>query len=97
MNILLNPDGSRNTDFRPYINMSESKYNVIFYDPNGYNLDSGLYTRNYGVAPTWANYAWQNIGRGTYKPDFHLNQNGQPIRPIPIPGWNPSSPNSPYR
>lgn len=81
MEILLNRDGSRNTDYRPRINMENLKYNVVFYDPLGYNLGSGLYERNYGVAPTWSNYSWQQAVSGNYKPAYRIGPNGQIHRP----------------
>lgn len=83
MEILLNPDGSRNRDYRPYINIEEEKYNVVFYDPLNYNLGSQLYERNYGVTPTWMNYSWQSVGSREFKPVARINRNGQPQRFIP--------------
>jgi len=91
MEILLNPDGSRNRDYRPYINMEESSLSPKFFDPLGYNLNSYMYERNYGVAETFMNYSWQNVASGKFKPVARINRNGQPQRPIPIPGWS-----SPY-
>ena len=83
MEILLNPDGSRNRDFRPRIDQESSSRELKFYNPNNYNLGSQLYERNYGVAETWLNYSWQSIGSGEYKPTARINRNGQTQRFIP--------------
>ena len=82
MEILLNRDGSRNTDYRPRINMENLQYNVVLYDPLGYNLNSGLYERNYGMTKSWANYIWQAEKSGQYHPAYRIGPNGQIHRPF---------------
>lgn len=88
MEILVNPDGSRNRDYRPRINLEAYALDVILYDPLGNNVGSQLYERNYGTAETFMNYSWQNIASGKFKPVARINRNGQPQRPIPVPGWS---------
>lgn len=48
MQHILNPDGTRNRDFRPYIYGEETTYSTSLYDPFR-SVDYGLYTR--GVQP----------------------------------------------
>jgi hypothetical protein len=43
MNVLLNSDGTRNRDYRPYIDGEENANNVYLYDPNNNGFHYGLY------------------------------------------------------
>ncbi len=43
MQVILNPDGTRNRDFRPYIEEEEQGNSVYLYSPNGPGFYYGLY------------------------------------------------------
>ncbi len=43
MQVILNPDGTRNRDFRPYIEEEEQSNSVYLYSPNGPGFHYGLY------------------------------------------------------
>ena len=43
MNVWLNPDGTRNREFRPYISQEETARSVYLYSPNGPGFNYGLY------------------------------------------------------
>jgi hypothetical protein len=60
MNILVNANGTRNTDNRPYIDGEEMKRNVLLYDPNGYNLNTSLYDRPLPMCQRWVDYFHQD-------------------------------------
>lgn len=52
MNVLLNPDGSRNREFRPYIEEEEQANSVYIYDPNT-PFHYGLYDRAQPSCGSW--------------------------------------------
>jgi len=60
MNVLVNSDGTRNRTNRPYIDQEEYKRNILLYDPNGYNLDTGLYGRTLPACQRWVDYFHQD-------------------------------------
>lgn len=43
MNVWLNPDGTRDREFRPYISQEETARSVYLYSPNGPGFNYGLY------------------------------------------------------
>ena len=43
MDVWLNPDGTRDREFRPYIEQEELSRSVYLYDPNGPGFNYGLY------------------------------------------------------
>lgn len=53
MEIALNPDGTRNRDFRPYISQEELHRNFSLYNPNGRSHDHGLYRTAQPYCNTW--------------------------------------------
>jgi hypothetical protein len=85
MDILVNADGRRNTSGRPYIQDEELKRNVLLYDPNNYNLDTGLYDRPRPACARWVDYFHQDqlathrrpfavtdgYGKMTYSPAYY--------------------------
>lgn len=64
----MNADGTRNTDNRPYIDSEELKRNVLLYDPNGYNLNTGLYDRPRPACGRWVDYFYQDQQRTHRRP-----------------------------
>jgi hypothetical protein len=46
MNVTVNKDGTRNRDYRPYIDQEEQSNNLYLYDPNGNGFHYGLYGSN---------------------------------------------------
>ena len=55
MNVWLNPDGTRNRDFRPYIEEEEQANSVYMYNPNGPGFNYGLYTQSQPTCGSWKN------------------------------------------
>lgn len=76
MNILVNANGTRNTDYRPYIDGEEMKRNVLLYDPNGYNLGTGLYDRPLPMCQRWVDYFHQDQLKTHRKPYSSIDQDG---------------------
>ncbi len=68
MEILVNANGSRNTDNRPYIQDEEQKRNVLLYDPNGYNLNTSLYDRPAPMCQRWVDYFHQDQRANNRRP-----------------------------
>ena len=66
MQYLLNSDMTRNYDYAMYNNMDEFVWNTKLFDPNGYNLNTGLYDRTQPSAQYWIDHGWQ------YMTDNHL-------------------------
>lgn len=60
----------------PYVNISEQKYNVILYDPNGYNLDTGLYTRDQPSCQRWIDHVYQYQKQHPIPPLYTVDQDG---------------------
>lgn len=80
MEILVNADGRRNTDNRPYIDGEELKRNVLLYDPNGYNLNTGLYERSRPACARWVDYFHQDQLKNHRRPFATIDGNGRIIR-----------------
>jgi len=53
MEIILNPDGTRNRDFRPYIMEEEQANSVYLYSPNGPGFRYGLYESAQPSCGSW--------------------------------------------
>ena len=53
MNVLLNPDGTRNREFRPYIEEEEQANSVYLYDPEGPGFHYGLYDTAQPSCGSW--------------------------------------------
>lgn len=77
MNILVNADGRRNTDNRPYIDGEELKRNVLLYDPNGYNLNCGLYDRPIAPCGRWVDYFHQDQIKNHRRPFAQIDSKGR--------------------
>jgi hypothetical protein len=59
MNVLLNADGTRNRDFRPYIEEEELGNNLYLYDPNGPGFHYGLYDTAQPSCGSWLDIYYQ--------------------------------------
>ncbi len=79
MEILVNANGRRNTDNRPYIDGEEMKRNVLLYDPNGYNLDTGLYERPLPACQRWVDYFHQDQIKHHTRPFATVRGDGKMI------------------
>ena len=88
MNILVNSDGRRNTDNRPYIDQEELKRNVLLYDPNGYNLNTSLYDRPRPACGRWVDYFHQDQLQNHRRPSARIDGYG---RITAIPGSRPQT------
>ena len=76
MQVLVNKDGSRNRQFRPYIDQEELYRNVPLYDPNGQGPFYGLYERAQPPCMTWRDKMWQ-FERATHVgPAFTIDRQG---------------------
>ena len=53
MNVWLNEDGTRNREFRPYINQEETSRNLYLYSPNGPGFHYGLYDSAQPSCQSW--------------------------------------------
>jgi hypothetical protein len=77
MNILVNADGRRNVEGRPFIDQEELKRNVLLYDPNGYNLNTGLYDRSVPSCSRWVDYFHQDQMKTHRRPSEMIDGNGR--------------------
>lgn len=80
MQVLLNSDGTRNRDFRPYINMESDQINLALYDPNGYNLGTQLYDRTRPACQRWVDYFHQFEMRTHAPPAWRIDADGRTTR-----------------
>ena len=53
MEIWLNPSGTRNREFRPYIEQEETARSVYLYDPENYGFHYGLYDMAQPSCGSW--------------------------------------------
>ncbi len=53
MNVWLNADGSRNREFRPYIEQEETARSVYLYNPEGRSFYYGLYASAQPTCGLW--------------------------------------------
>ncbi len=60
MEVIVNSKGQRVAIYRPYIDQEELKRNVVLYDPNGYNLSSGLYEDPRKCCDSWVSHMRQS-------------------------------------
>jgi len=60
----------------PYIDQSEQKRNVILYDPNGYNLNTGLYDRAQPSCERWVDHVYQYQKQHHVPPIYSVDQDG---------------------
>jgi len=76
MEVFVDSQGRRVFLNSPYINESELKYNVILYDPNGYNLNTGLYDRPQPSCERWVDHFHQYEEEHHVKPIYSVDQDG---------------------
>lgn len=55
MEVILNPDGTRDRSYRPYIEEEELGNSVYLYSPNGPGYNYGLYDSAQPSCGTWYN------------------------------------------
>ena len=80
MQVLVDGAGRRVFQFSPYIDQSEMKRNVVLYDPNGYNIGTGLYDRTRGACGRWVDHFHnQEMKHGT-RPIATIYADGATIR-----------------
>lgn len=60
MEVFVDNTGRRVFINSPYVDQSELKRNVLLYDPNGYNLDTGLYARSQPACQRWVDHFHQH-------------------------------------
>lgn len=77
MEVTVNSAGERIFINMPYIDQSELKRNLILYDPNGYNLDTGLYSRTQPTCQRWVDHIWQWERQNHAPPMYTVNQYGE--------------------
>ena len=80
MEILVDKYGNRVRYGRPYIQDEESTRNIIIYDPNGYNLTEGLYTRGYGVCGNLPQTIKTRVEKKSIVPAYVITPYGTQIR-----------------
>jgi len=59
MNVWVNPDGTRDREFRPYIEEEETAKSVYLYSPNGPAFHYGLYDGAQPSCGYWQDLYWQ--------------------------------------
>lgn len=77
MEVYVNEAGQRVFVNSPYIDQSEMKRNVVLYDPNGYNIDTGLYDRSQPPCARWVDHFHQFQKEHPVPPVFSVDQDGQ--------------------
>ena len=84
--VLLNADGSRNRQFRPYIDQEETTRNLTLYDPNR-PYYAGLYDSARPPERAWAEYVREQLALHPRQAQYIVSQNGTrtyPARPVPV-------------
>jgi len=76
MEVLLNPDGTRNRDYRPYIDQEELSNSLYLYDPNRAPY-YGLYDGAQPVCQSWQ-ASTQPIQRYNLVPSQVVDYTGRP-------------------
>jgi len=74
MEVTLNPNGTRNRDFRPYIEQEELNNSVYLYDPNR-PFHYGLYDRAQPACTSW-NAHYQKFG-ANIRPSAFISPTGR--------------------
>ena len=98
MEVFVDRTGQRVFVNSPRIDQAELKRNVLLYDPNGYNLDTGLYERSRPACERWVDHFHQHEMRYGTRPQYQVDSDGRTIYPACrfSPNWPPYLP-SPYR
>jgi len=60
MEVVVDGTGRRIFINSPYVDQSEWKHNVVLYDPNGYNIGTGLYDRPLPAAERWVDHVHED-------------------------------------
>ena len=82
MEVLVKSDGRRDRSFRPYIDQEELKRNFVLYDPNGYNVGTGLYDRTQPSCQRWIDHFHETQMRTHQRPSFSVDRDGRTYRKI---------------
>ena len=77
MEVLVKANGKRDRSFRPYIDQEELKRNVVLYDPNGYNIGTGLYDRSQQACERWVDHFHQFQKEHPTPPIYSIDRDGR--------------------
>ena len=64
MQVELNPDGTRNTQYRPHILLEETTYNTVLYNPHQ-SHNYGLYQDDPHVYQPWVEHVTDRVNKLT--------------------------------
>jgi hypothetical protein len=81
MEVFVNSVGERVFVNAPYVDQSEMKRNVVLYDPNNYNVGSGLYSRTQQTCARWVDHFHQFQKKHYTPPMYTVNPDGETIYP----------------
>ncbi len=76
MEVFVDNQGRRVFVNSPLVDQASMKRNVILYDPNGYNLDCGLYARPQPACERWVDHFYQFEKKHQVPPLYSVDQNG---------------------
>lgn len=76
MEVFVNQAGERVFINSPYIDQSEMKRNVVLYDPNGYNIGTGLYDRSQASCERWVDHFYRFQKKHPVPPAYSVDQSG---------------------
>jgi hypothetical protein len=79
MEVFVNRAGKRVFVNAPYIDQSEYKKNLLLYDPNGYNLNTGLYDRTQMPCARWVDYFHQFQKEHPTSPNYAVDRDGRTV------------------
>ena len=77
MEVFVDGNGKRVFINSPRIDQAEWKRNVLLYDPNGYNLGTGLYERSQPPCERWVDYFYQSQRRHCTPPAYAVDMDGR--------------------
>jgi hypothetical protein len=81
MEVLVDGSGRRVFVNQPYIDDSELKRNVLIYNPNQYNLGTGLYERTRPACMRWVDHFHQHEMKYGTRPMYTLDADGRTFYP----------------
>lgn len=76
MEVYVDSTGNRIFINSPAVDQANQKRNVILYDPNGYNLDTGLYDRPQPSCERWIDHFHQYQKKHPVPPLYSVDQDG---------------------
>lgn len=76
MEVLINRDGTRNRDYRPYIDQEEIYRNIPLYNPNGRGPHYGLYDAAQPACPSWRGQINKYEVYNHFQPAYVIDKNG---------------------